>query len=251
MKKWIVLSVLAALLVLTGCSALLERHYSVVEPYTDRYWDSSAEDTLKAENYQELVNSLLMLVQQRAEEGTIRCYIDQNPYFLASTARDEVCGETLLGSYFLEDMTFTYERGEGWCSLAFQMTYRQDAEELEALMAPLSDSQSLVDLLRIAAREGHGKLTARFAAETARVEIRETVEALWQELYLAQLPPEEQAPVPEEPTEETPVEEPRDDGETDGEAEDLPQVEIPPCPWELRFYPDLAEVEVVEILLKE
>ena len=54
---------------LSGCPALLERSYGVSEPYADRYWDSSAEDTLRVESYQDLVNSLLLLVEQRAEEG--------------------------------------------------------------------------------------------------------------------------------------------------------------------------------------
>ena len=62
------------LLLLCGCASLLERSYSSVEPYTDRYWDSGAEDTLKAESYQDLVNSLLMLIEQRSEEVVIRYY---------------------------------------------------------------------------------------------------------------------------------------------------------------------------------
>ena len=61
-------------LLLCGCGILLERSYSSVEPYANRYWDSGAEDTLRSETYQDLVNSLLLLVEERAEEGTIRCY---------------------------------------------------------------------------------------------------------------------------------------------------------------------------------
>ena len=38
MKKWLFLPLLA--LLLSGCSFLLERSYSVEKPYTDRYWDS-------------------------------------------------------------------------------------------------------------------------------------------------------------------------------------------------------------------
>ena len=72
MKIRMLTAVLALCLPLSGCASLLERSYSVVEPYADRYWDASAEDTLRAENYQDLVNSLLLLVEQRAEEGVIR-----------------------------------------------------------------------------------------------------------------------------------------------------------------------------------
>ena len=82
---------LLAVCLLGGCAALLERSYSAAEPYVDRYWDSGAEDTLRVENYQDLVNSLLMLVEQRAEEAVIRCYFgeDVNVY---TTARN-ACGE--------------------------------------------------------------------------------------------------------------------------------------------------------------
>ena len=72
MKKRMAVSFLAVCLLLSGCASLLERSYSVVEPYADRYWDASAEDTLRVENYQDLVNSLLMLIEERAEDGVIR-----------------------------------------------------------------------------------------------------------------------------------------------------------------------------------
>ena len=41
---------LLAVCLLGGCAALLERSYSAAEPYVDRYWDSGAEDTLRAES---------------------------------------------------------------------------------------------------------------------------------------------------------------------------------------------------------
>ena len=68
MKKWMLS--LPLCLALCGCGMLLERSYSSVEPYANRYWDSGAEDTLRSETYQDLVNSLLLLVEERAEEGT-------------------------------------------------------------------------------------------------------------------------------------------------------------------------------------
>ena len=67
MDKRILPILMALCLLCTGCASLLERSYSSVEPYTDRFWDSTAEDTLKAASYQDLVNSLLMLIEQRSE----------------------------------------------------------------------------------------------------------------------------------------------------------------------------------------
>lgn len=131
----------------------------MVEPYADRYWDASAEDTLRAESYQDLVNSLLMLIEEGAEDGVIRYYTAGDAYGLALQATQEVREETMLGSYLLEKITFTYQMmEEGVCTLTYEMVYREDAEDVDSLMV-LSDSQSLVDLLRLAIREGHDKLT--------------------------------------------------------------------------------------------
>lgn len=300
MKK--ILSLLLPLLVLTGCAALLERSYSVVEPYTDRYWDSG--DTLRVENYQDLVNSLLLLVEQRAEEAEIRCYFGEETgaYFTARSACREVQHETTLGSYLLESLTFSTAGGPGYSTLTCRMTYRAGAEDPAALLT-LSDSQSLVDLLRMCVREDRRMLTARFFRDTPRQEVEAAMDALWRELCLGEeaakpaalegaalsgeLPGEE----PDQPPEDG---EPKEDGEPEmedaGEAPDQedavpapedpeapedpdapedaegregldvpPEEEpppeepppLPPCPWEVRFYPDQEEAEIVEIILSD
>ena len=282
MKKWLFLPLLA--LLLSGCSFLLERSYSVEKPYTDRYWDSGAEDTLRVENYQDLVNSLLMLVEQRAEEAVIRCYFgeDVNVYTTARDACGEVRRETILGSYLLKSLTFSTTGGAGYTTLACHMVYREDAEDPESIMT-LSDSQSLVDLLRLTVREDRDKVTARFVSDIPRQEVTAAVDAFWQELcrdaalesleptFLpedeappgkAQEPPEETEELetpPDTPPEKT-SEEPdaagaipasglTEDGESaDGEP---PEPEYPPCPWTILFYPDQEETNIVEILLTE
>ena len=104
MKKRTMLAAALACLLLSGCASLLERDYSVVEPYANRYWDTSAEDTLRAESYQDLVNSMLLLVEQQAEEGVIRCYDEADAYQEILAARGEVRRETMPGSYLLEDL---------------------------------------------------------------------------------------------------------------------------------------------------
>ena len=154
MKKRTMLAAALACLLLGGCASLLERDYSVVEPYANRYWDTSAEDTLRAESYQDLVNSLLLLVEQRAEEGTIRCYGEASAAQQTQAASREVRLESTLGSYLLRRITYSCEAGAGYSTVRVQMTYREDAEDVENMMT-LSDSQSLVDLLRLAVREEH------------------------------------------------------------------------------------------------
>ena len=270
---------------LGGCARLLERSYGITEPYADRYWDSSAEDTLRAETYQDLVNSLLLLVEQKAEEGVIRCYGEAEEYEQVLAARREVRQETMLGSYLLKELQLDHEKGSGYSTVTCRMTYREDAEDLGALM-PISDSQSLVDLLRLAVREDYEKLAAHFTYEPSREDVAAAVESLWQEICRSEMEelaalsvdeevPEEGAPegeegvVPEEsgeggaeaPPEEqeaAPPEEEAVDGEAaegeDGEAVEPPPeepvIEYPPCPWSIRFYPNQETAEIVEVLLK-
>lgn len=241
-KKWSLC--LSACLLLTGCAALLERSYSVVEPYSNRYWDSSAEDTLRAENHQDLVNSLLMLVEQRAEEGVIRCYGAANSYPQIQAACREVSKETAVGAYLLDQISFRYESGNGYGSVVCRMDYREDAENPDSIMA-LSDSQSLVDLLRLAVREEHTKLTARFTYNTPRETVEAAVESLWTELA-AQEEDEDNEDNGEDGDETDLVV--SGDSETDG-SDELP--EVPSCPWDVRFYPDTAAPEIVEIMLAD
>ena len=181
MKKRTMLAAALACLLLGGCASLLERDYSVVEPYANRYWDTSAEDTLRAESYQDLVNSLLLLVEQRAEEGTIRCYGEASAAQQTQAASREVRLESTLGSYLLRRITYSCEAGAGYSTVRVQMTYREDAEDVENMMT-LSDSQSLVDLLRLAVREEHERLTARFSYDMPRQDVTAAVESLWREL---------------------------------------------------------------------
>lgn len=268
-------SLLLAACLLTGCARLLERSYSVLEPYADRYWDTSAEDTLRAESYQDLVNSILLLIEQHAEEGVIRCYGETESYENALTARSEVQRETMLGSYLLKNLYLSYEQGSNYSTLTCRIIYRDDAEDIDSLMT-LSDSQSLVDLLRLAVREEHEKLTAHFAYDTPREDVTAAVESFWQELCragteadeapdsaetfepefmeaVADIPPDDASPETAEespPEEETPeAAEPDEDIPENRPLEEDP-MDYPPCPWVIRFYPNQATAEIVEVLLQ-
>ena len=273
---------------LGGCARLLERSYSVAAPYADRYWDSSAEDTLRAETYQDLVNSMLLLIEQKAEEGVIRCYDEAEEYQQALLARSEVRQETMLGSYLLKELRLSYEGGSGYSTVTCQMTYREDAEDISALM-PISDSQSLVDLLRLAVREDYEKLAAHFTYEPPREDVIAAVESLWQEICRSEMEEDALLSVDEDKAETEPEGEdnaaqgpdgngseegpqegkagPEEDAAPDGEApaegrsvpedgsgeepppED-PVTAYPPCPWLIRFYPNQETAEIVEVLLK-
>lgn len=261
MNKRMLPLLMAACLALSGCASLLERSYGSVEPYSDRYWDSGAADTLKAESYQDLVNSLLMLLEQRAEECVIRLYTEdrENAYELVLAANREVRNETVLGSYLLWSLTFSRERSENYDTLTYRMIYRKDAEDLDNIMT-LSDSQSLVDLLRLAVREEHEKLTAQFVHDIPREEVEAAVETLWQELCAVEPEQTEDAGqvMPSLPGEEAQGGAEADPGaeagallDPDAQEVQTEPVEYPPCPWRIRFYPDLETAGIVEVLLTE
>ena len=240
---------LLAVCLLGGCAALLERSYSAAEPYVDRYWDSGAADTLRAESYQDLVNSLLLLIEERAEEGIIRCYGDVGEYREAMAAREEVRTETTLGAYLLRDLRISHESGSNYSTVTFYMTYREDAEDIDAIMK-LSDSQSLVDLLRLSVREERDKLTARFSYDTPREDVIAAVESFWQELCRAEqeeaaaasaeILPEDvedaSGEEPENPEEAGEAEEPEDaePAEEESGEETEPPAEEPSQEWEVR-----------------
>ena len=144
----------------------------------------------------------------------------------------------------------------------------------------LSDTQSLVDLLRLAVRENHSTLTSRFINPVSQEAVNSAVESLWQELCAGETGGEETDPpaTETEPSDpeaagdadaDAPVEQPDQqpseteeippEGETpaDGDPQeevpaepvDPPVVDYPPCPWQIRFYPDPNRAEIVEILL--
>lgn len=277
-------SLLLTAALLSGCAVLLERSYSVTEPYADRYWDSSAEDTLRVDTYQDLVNAITLLVTERAEEGVIRCSGEVGEYYMVVAARDEVRRETPEGSYLLRDLSLSQESGANYNTVTCRMTYREDAEDIDSMMS-LSDSQSLVDLLRLAVREEHEKLTVRFSYDTPREDVSGAVESLWQELCRAEMEeaeaeasgellpedapaensaaledpqeagqPEETEPAGEEPPaapdgqKDVPGEEPA--GEEAPEEPPEETIVYPPCPWQVKFYPNQASADIVEVLLK-
>ena len=170
------------------------------------------------------------------------------------------------------------------------MTYREDAEDLDAIMT-LSDTQSLVDLLRLAIREELEKQATRFTYDTPRDDVLAAVEAYWQELYRQELedvrlaeeamlleaegedesppddenqPPEGAEEPPEEPAETPEAEETEPSEQTDQTEEPVAEpleedpdgepaeepIEYPPCPWLVRFYPDRETAEIVEVILQ-
>ena len=99
------IALLAAVCLLTGCTSLLEREYSTSEPHSSKFWESEAAGTLRAENYQDIVNDLLLLIGEHRETATLRLYHFKGDLTVADMverATVEVQQETPFGAYAVE-----------------------------------------------------------------------------------------------------------------------------------------------------
>ena len=258
-------------MLLTGCSGrLLERSYSSVLPHNATYWESGSEDTLRADTYPDLVNTILLLVDEHAPDGVIRIY-DAEKWDAAQMV-DRACGEvqqeTALGAYLLDYITYSGSNESSYYELRLQFGYRRSEWEQKALINATS-TEAIPALLRTAYAEGTERLAIRvgyFATDRAGVEAM--VLAVQQEYENVELPPPEEPPeeaetppdgeapapesaaAPDAPPEsaEPSGEEAPADGAEDGEEDGAEEIVFVPR-WPVHFYPDTDFPGIVEIEL--
>lgn len=218
MRSWVIklrplLPVLAVLLAaLTGCTPLLERTYTTVEPHSSRFWDSESRDILRAENYQDVVNDLLLLIGQHTESGALRLYgfrEDLAVSDLLEQAGAEIQQETPLGAYAVEYLTSAVQSQRGYYEVFVQIGYRRTAEQIQALVNATSP-EAVYSLLEAALEAEKTEIAVRISywGPDGRQRVEESVARLRAERGL---------------TEET--------------------------PWLVNYYPAGDEVGLVEFLL--
>lgn len=152
-----------ALCLLTGCSALLERTYSTAEPHSSKFWESEAAGTLRAENHQDVVNDLLLLVGRHQETATLRLYDFKSDLAVADTLEEaaaEVQQETPMGAYAVEFITTSSHAQRGYYEVAVRIGYRRTLEQLQAVVNATSP-EALYSLLAGALDEGKTELAVR------------------------------------------------------------------------------------------
>ncbi len=266
-------------LTLAGCGGrLLERSYSSVRPHSAVYWENEDADTLRAENYQDIVNALLLLLDEHSADGVVRIYGDApDKAAMAGSACVEVQKETPIGAYLLDYITYDGSAESGWYELSVHFGYRRTAEEQAAIVNATS-TEALPDLLRAAIDEGRDSVAIRVGYfGTDRDGVTALVAAVHGEVY----PPQETEPAAESGEPETEGEtqeaetapeagtdaealapealpEPPEGGDTqaDAEAPEAPggETEEPAydlSPWQVLFYPDNARPGIVEVILNE
>ena len=212
MKKRIFALSAALCLLLTGCANIvLERSYSSAEPHSETYWENEENDTLRADSYQDLVNAMLLLLGEHADDGTVRVYgEDLDAEMMMESACAEVQQETALGAYLLDYVTYTCAAERDYYALSFHFGYRRSQEEYAAIINATS-TEALPELLRAAFAEGAERLTVRVGYFTSDLA---GVEAMVREVQ---------------------------SGFPDTLA----------APWRVQFYPNTEDAGIVEIFFKE
>ena len=245
MKKRCLAMLLLALCLLTGCAPLLEREYSTSEPHSSKFWESETTDTLRAENYQDIVNDLLILIGQHAEQATLRLYNFKDDLTVADIlerATVEIQQETPLGAYAVAYITSSAQAQRSYYEVSLQIGYRRTVEQLQAVVnatSPEAVSSLLESALEagkteLAVRIGYWGADGREKVESAILQLREERELTETPMWVVNYYPT-QGPVglleflldpPEALVEETP-----ETGEDDPEAEgETPPEETPETP---------------------
>ena len=135
MKKNLPALLLASALLLTGCSALLEREYSSVTPHNTAPATEGDPSTLRADSYQELVNALIYFVSTGAEEGTVRLYVDSDRVEGdLEAACLEVVQEDPLGAYAVEFIKYSLSRVVTYSQADVSITYRRTREQVDSIV---------------------------------------------------------------------------------------------------------------------
>lgn len=200
-----VIGLVLALCLLIGCTPLLERTYSTAEPHSSKFWESEAAGTLRAENHQDIVNDLLLLIGQHTETATLRLYNFDSELSVADTleqAAAEIQQETPMGAYAVEYITSSRQSQRGFYEASIQIGYRRTLEQIQAVVNATSP-EALYSLLDAALEEGRDELAVRLGywdeegtakVETAMTQLREerelTEELPWAVFYY---PSEEEA----------------------------------------------------------
>ena len=188
-----ILPLLLSLCLLTGCSSLLEREYSTVEPHSSKFWESEAAGTLRAENYQDIVNDLLILIGQHTESATVRLYNYEDEMTVADTlemAAAEIQQETPMGAYAVEYIATTAQAQRGYYEISIQIGYRRTAEQVQAVVNATS-IEALYALLDSALTEGRTELAVRIGywGDNDRERVEAIAEQVRQERGLTETPP--------------------------------------------------------------
>lgn len=211
---------------LCACGSFLNRSYSSSVPHSYSYFSSEDPSILRADNYQELVNALLLLIGSHAAEGTVRLYSAEDtadPSAAAERACEEVRQDTPMGAYAVEYLTYTIDTSaHSYTAISLTVGYRRTAEQVAAMVHTTGVS-ALYDLLPSAADSGAQELAVQVGHfDQSREEVCDAVA----QLQLQRVASER--------------------GLSEEDLAELPEDEEP---WQVCFYPEASEAGIIEIIL--
>ena len=183
-RRLVLLCITAAAVILCGCSAVLERSYESERPHTSQYWEDGTSSALRAEDYQSLVNGLLMLVTEQTETGVVRLY-GYGSQTEAMEDMDRACAEVTMedpmGAYLVDYITYDCVKGTNCYEFSLKITYQRTPAQLREMVSATT-AGAVGDLLRTALDEGAAELAVKVGyMDRSTAEIEENVRAIMEE----------------------------------------------------------------------
>jgi hypothetical protein len=135
-KKRLTALGLCCALLLTGCSAMLNRPYSAVVPHAEHPATGEDDSTVQVESYSELVNAVLYFVSQSTPKGLVRLVnYDGDVEDDLSRACLEVTQDDPLGAYAVDFIKTDYTRVLATYEANLYITYRRTPEQIRSLVS--------------------------------------------------------------------------------------------------------------------
>lgn len=172
MKKRLTALALCGAVLLSGCSAMLERGHETVYTHVD-YAVTEDDSVLRAESYQGLVNAILYFVNGRYTRGTVRLYnYTGDVEGDLTNARDEVMYEDPLGSYAVRALTYDTTRILTYYEVEFRISYSRTAQEMKDLREVMGLAGVRQELSRLVTEQRGSAvfLASSFSGDQALVE---------------------------------------------------------------------------------
>lgn len=133
MKPRLFALILAAALLLPGCSSILERSYVSSADHVD-YSVTEDESILRAETYRGLVDAILYFVNEHVPQGVIRLYNYTTDVETDLTnACAEVVREDPLSAFVVDEITHEFSRIVSYYEVTVSFTYSHTMQEVDAI----------------------------------------------------------------------------------------------------------------------
>lgn len=141
-KKAVFALLLALVVSLCGCGAMLERHSISIAPYEPVASSGSGPSALRVETYQGLVNAVLYLVTEGEEHGVLSLYNYTAQDVEADLTRAclEVVQEDPLGAYAVDYIKHDYSLIVSYYEVNIDITYRRTPEQVASIVSVTGSS---------------------------------------------------------------------------------------------------------------